>query len=104
MRTCAPLVLLGLCPKLKYPPLCGGIFICHSVVLSLPRPRAHKLAGDGAGAERPLRGMKRSGCPVNKGALQAIAPQGDYCELRTYWVLARISVAQCERYGRISCR
>ena len=27
MRTCAPLVLLGLCPKLKYPPLCGGIFI-----------------------------------------------------------------------------
>ncbi len=27
MRTCAPLVLLGLCPKLKYPQLCGGIFI-----------------------------------------------------------------------------
>ena len=27
MRTCAPLVLLGLCPKPKYPPLCGGIFI-----------------------------------------------------------------------------
>jgi len=26
-RTCAQPVLLGLCPKLKYPPLCGGIFI-----------------------------------------------------------------------------
>ena len=46
MRTCAPLVLLGLCPKLKYPPLCGGIFICHSVVLYLPGPRVSKLAGD----------------------------------------------------------
>ena len=79
-------------------------FLCHSVVLYLPRPRATKLAGDGAEAERPLCGMQRSGCPVNKGALQAAAPQGDYCELRTYWVLARISVAQCERYGRISCR
>ena len=27
MRTCAPLVVLGLCPKLKYPPLCGVIVI-----------------------------------------------------------------------------
>ena len=40
MRTCAPLVLLGLCPKLKYPPLCGGIFILYrkyirEIVLSL---------------------------------------------------------------------
>lgn len=78
--------------------------MCYLTFISLPRPRVSKLAGDGAGAERPLRGMKRSGCPVNKGALQAAAPQGDYCELRTYWVLARISVAQCERYGRISCR
>ncbi len=26
-RTCAQPVLLGLCPKLKYPPLYGGIFI-----------------------------------------------------------------------------
>ena len=26
-RTCAPPVVLGLCPKLKNPPLCGGIFI-----------------------------------------------------------------------------
>ena len=29
MRTCAPLVVLGLCPKLKYPQLCGGIIICY---------------------------------------------------------------------------
>ena len=29
-RTCAQPVILGLCPKLKYPPLCGGIFICRS--------------------------------------------------------------------------
>jgi len=26
-RTCAPPVLLGLCPKMKYHPLCGWIFI-----------------------------------------------------------------------------
>ena len=26
-RTCALPVVLGLCPKRKYPPLCGGIFI-----------------------------------------------------------------------------
>ena len=26
-RTCAQPVLLGLCPKLKYPPFYGGIFI-----------------------------------------------------------------------------
>ena len=26
-RTCALPVILGLCPKRKYPPLCGGIFI-----------------------------------------------------------------------------
>ena len=26
-RTCAQPVILGLCPKMKYPPLCGGIFI-----------------------------------------------------------------------------
>ena len=26
-RTCASPVSLGLCPKLKYPPLCGGIII-----------------------------------------------------------------------------
>ena len=26
-RTCAPPVVLGLCPKLKYHPLCGWIFI-----------------------------------------------------------------------------
>ena len=30
-----------------------------------------KLAGDGAAAERPLCGMQRGVCPVNKGALQA---------------------------------
>ena len=27
-RTCAPPVLLGLCPKMKNHPLCGWIFIC----------------------------------------------------------------------------
>ena len=26
-RTCAPPVILGLCPKMKYHPLCGWIFI-----------------------------------------------------------------------------
>lgn len=36
MRTCAPLVLLGLCPKLKYPPLCGGIFIDIHLTTFLP--------------------------------------------------------------------
>ncbi|MBR6554743.1 MAG: hypothetical protein IKT90_00840, partial [Clostridia bacterium] len=28
-RTCAPPVLLGLCPKMKYHPLCGWIFIAR---------------------------------------------------------------------------
>ncbi len=28
-RTCAPPVILGLCPKMKYHPLCGWIFILH---------------------------------------------------------------------------
>ena len=28
MRTCAPLVLLGLCPKLKYPPAMRGDLYC----------------------------------------------------------------------------
>lgn len=40
MRTCAPLVLLGLCPKLKYPPLCGGIFI---IMLHISKPNLHIL-------------------------------------------------------------
>ena len=34
MRTCAPLVVLGLCPKLKYPPLCGGIIISFLMLFS----------------------------------------------------------------------
>ena len=29
-RTCAQPVVLGLCPKLKYPPLYGGIFILNT--------------------------------------------------------------------------
>ena len=32
-RTCAQPVSLGLCPKLKYPPFYGGIFICFFGVL-----------------------------------------------------------------------
>ena len=40
MRTCAPLALLGLCPKLKYPPLCGGMFI---IMLHIPKPNLHIL-------------------------------------------------------------
>ena len=35
-RTCASPVILGLCPKLKYPPLCGGIIICLEAVALAP--------------------------------------------------------------------
>ncbi|WP_343256391.1 hypothetical protein, partial [Ligaoa zhengdingensis] len=35
-RTCALPVVLGLCPKLKYPPLCGGIFIVSARKKFLP--------------------------------------------------------------------
>ena len=42
-RTCALPVILGLCPKMKYPPLCGGIFIVnenHAIVAWLKRALA----------------------------------------------------------------
>ena len=48
MRTCAPLVLLGLCPKLKYPPAMrgGSLFaiLLFSIFPGLSCPT--KLAGD----------------------------------------------------------
>ena len=40
------------------------LLLCYLIFTSLPRPRVSKLAGDGAAAERPLRGMQRNGdCP-----------------------------------------
>ena len=45
MRTCALLVLLGLCPKLKYPPLCGGIFIAPRLPLFTVNPSVNPPYG-----------------------------------------------------------
>ena len=68
MRTCALLVLLGLCPKLKYPPLCGGIFICHSVVLYLPGPVLPRQVGRRhCAVERVLWTMQRNGATQAQG-------------------------------------
>ena len=44
-RTCALPVVLGLCPKRKYPPLCGGIFICWAGEVSAECPGHDLQAG-----------------------------------------------------------
>ena len=43
------------------------LLLCYLIFTSLPWPRVSKLAGDGAGAERPLRGMQRNGATQAQG-------------------------------------
>ena len=69
-RTCAQPVVLGLCPKLKYPPFYGGIFI----VIRKPRDTS----------PRASRGSKKAiACEQNtnkKSAQDVFVPKAPLCK------------------------
>ena len=57
-RTCAQPVVLGLRPKMKYPPLCGGIFIAFLSERGKPLPYERYIEREFVGTGVPDRPHK----------------------------------------------